>query len=176
MTATDGGGKIVLTHSRYGSGNGFTVSSNPFGLAGTFAGKDVSGTIGGLAATGSGQSLTGTGTLDGLILSVTATPAEVAAASGNLALGTVTVASGTMSKMVEFLDAMTTTGGSISRARDRWTSQIKLIDDRITQMESRLADRELTLRKRFTAMETALSNMQALSNALASQLSGMTPR
>ncbi|MDH3251119.1 MAG: flagellar filament capping protein FliD, partial [Acidimicrobiia bacterium] len=91
VSASQVGNTIRLGDTRYGSAHSFTVSANDYGLDGTFQGTDVAGTIGGLAATGSGRSLTGTDGLSSMVLSIGATPAEVAAAGGTLSLGDVSV-------------------------------------------------------------------------------------
>ncbi len=173
VTASASGGAIQLDETRYGSAFGFTVAANSFGLAGTFTGTDVAGTIGGIAATGSGRALRGTGTLDGLTLTVTATQADVTAAGGTLDLGTVSITSGLATRLDEYLDTVDGTDGVIDRARDRWTSQIDLIDDRIDELEDRIARREETLRRQFTAMESALSRLTATSQQLAAGLAGL---
>ncbi len=173
VKATSSGGAIRLDETRYGSAFSFTVAANSFGLAGTFTGTDVAGTIGGVAATGTGRSLQGTGTLDGLILTITASAAEVAAAGGTLSLGTVSITSGLASRFDEYLETVEGTDGVIDRARDRWASQIELLDDRIEDLEDRIAMREEILRRQFTAMETALSRLTATSQSLGAALAGL---
>src|SRR5690606_154889 len=68
LTATAVGGELKISGSSYGSAAGFEVAytaggGDPAALlglaAGSYAGLDVTGTIGGLAATGVGQILTG---------------------------------------------------------------------------------------------------------------------
>ena len=45
-------------------------------------------------------------------------------------------------------------------AQDRWRDRVDDIDDQIARYEDRLALREQTIRRQFTAMETTLSNLQ----------------
>ncbi len=157
---------IVLTSSESGSGSSFTVSANTFGLAGTFTGADITGTIDGVAGVGGKTTLTGSGTLAGLRLAITATQSEVDAAGGTLDLGEVTVSSGLGASFLWFLDSVTETGGLIDRATDRWDAQVRLADDRIEQLESRLDMREAALRRQFSALESTMAQLQGLSNQL----------
>ncbi len=174
VVASSSGGAIKLDETRYGSAFSFTVAANSFGLAGTFTGTDVAGTIGGIAATGTGRALRGTGTLDGLTLTISATAAEVSAAGGTLDLGTVSITSGLAPRFDEYLETVEGLDGMIDRARDRWAAQIDLIDDRIEALEDRIVRREEILRRQFTALETALSRLTAMSQSLGAALSGLT--
>ncbi len=173
LAATENGASISLGETRYGTAGEFTVTGDPFGLAGTHTGQNVIGTIGGLAASGSGRSLSGSGSLDGLLLSISATSAHVSAAGGTLDLGSVTIRSGLAATFDSFLESVTKTGGLVDRATDRWDAQIKLADDRIAQLEERLVRREAALRRQFTALETAMGRMQGLSSQLAAGLSSL---
>ena len=173
LTATVDGGTITLADSRYGTSGNFTVTGDPFGLSGTHSGTDVAGTIGGIAASGTGRSLSGTGTLDGLILAITATPGQVTAGGGSLDLGTATVRSGLAATFDEFIDSVIGSGGLIDRATDRWDAQIKLAEDRMDQLEERLERREAALRRQFTALESAMGRMQSLAGQLASGLQSL---
>ena len=173
VAAAGDGTSLNLTSVGFGSGNSFTVAGDPWGLAGTYTGVDVAGTLGGLAATGTGRSLLGTGALDGLLVSITATPGQVSAAAGNLSLGSVTVKSGLAATFQELVDGIIKTGGVIDRATDRWDSQIKLTDNRIEQLQERLIRREAALRRQFTALETAMGRLQGLSGQLAAGLNSL---
>jgi flagellar hook-associated protein 2 len=174
LVASESSGSIRLETAGYGTGAGFTVAANPFGLAGTFTGVNVAGTIGGLAATGLGRSLSASGALDGLILSISASSGEVAGAGGNLALGTVGIRSGKVAGLTELLDSYLDTGGAIDRATDRWDAQIKVADARISDLEKRLERKEASLRKYWTSLETAMSRMAALSSQLSAGLASLS--
>jgi flagellar hook-associated protein 2 len=173
VVATNQSGAIVMGATRYGSSDPFTVTANDFGLAGTHAGADVAGTIGGVAATGNGQSLSGTGTRDGLVLTVTATPDQVSAGGGTLGLGTVIVRSGLATTFEDYLDSILDAGGTIERAKDRWEAQIRVADDRIEQLQERLERREAALRRQYTAMESAMGRLTGLSASLGAALSSL---
>lgn len=173
VSASASGGSIALTAAGYGSSNSFTVAGDPWGMAGTYSGTDVAGTIGGIAATGNGRTLSGTDAYDGLLVSITATQDQVTGAGGTLGLGTVTINSGLASKFEEFLSGLIETGGVIDRATDRWDAQIKLADSRIEQLEERLDRREAALRRQFTALETAMGRLQGLSSQLAAGLNSL---
>lgn len=173
LAVSNNGGAIEISHNRYGAANDFSVSANGLGLAGTFSGADVAGTINGIAATGSGQSLTGTGDLDGLLLTITASAAEVAGAGGTLGLGSVTISSGLAATFEEYLDSITGTGGNIDRAQERWENAISDADDRIEDLERRIELREVFLRRQYAALESSMAQLTGLSSQLAAGLSGL---
>ena len=165
---------IELNHSSYGSAATFDVVGDPFGLAGSYAGVDVAGTIGGEAATGSGRSLTASaGDPEGLIISVSATAADVSGAGGSLSLGSMTYSRGVFGSLDQTIGYAEGSGGRIARAQDLTASQIDLIDDRIEVLEGRLDRREAALIKQFAALETAMASLQAQSSWLSSQLSSL---
>jgi flagellar hook-associated protein 2 len=174
ISASEVGGAIQLEETRYGTAAAFSVSPNSFGLEGTFAGVDVAGTIGGDPSTGSGQLLTSTsGSSNGVTVGITASASEVSAAGGSLDLGSVSVTTGFAKRLEELLDTFEGTNGAIDRARDRWQSQIDLLDDRIEVFQDRLERREAALLRQFTALETAMSRLIALSNSLTAQLNSL---
>ena len=165
---------IELDHSAYGSGASFEVVGDPFGLAGTYAGTDVAGTIGGEAATGSGRSLTAdSGDPEGLIIRITASTGDVSGAGGSLSLGSFTYSRGVFGSLDQTIGYAEGSGGKISRAKDLVASQIDLIEDRIEILEDRLDRREALLIKQYAALETAMSSLQSQSSWLTTQLSSL---
>ena len=165
---------IELNHSSYGSAAEFEVIGDPFGLAGTYAGVDVAGTIGGEAATGSGRSLSSTaGGPTGLILQITANAGDVSGAGGSLSLGNMTFNRGVFGSLDRTIGYAEGSGGRIARAQNLATSQIDLIEDRIEVLEDRLDRREALLIKQYAALETAMSSLQAQSSWLTTQLSSL---
>ena len=169
----DASGNLTLSETRYGSAYSFTVTdtsatpTNDFGLAGTHTGIDVEGTIGGNAATGSGQYLTGTaGDTEGLQLK-----ADAAAGTFTADFDYSAGLGGTFSRL---LSTMEGSDGSIQRQRDSVKSQIDGYQDQIDDYQVRLDQREQTLRKQFTAMETALQTLQSQGNWMAQQISGLS--
>jgi flagellar hook-associated protein 2 len=165
---------IELNHASYGSAATFDVVGDPFGLAGSYAGVDVAGTIGGEIATGSGRSLTASaGDPEGLVLSISASAADVSGAGGSLSLGSMTYSRGVLGSLDRTIGDAEGSGGRIARAQDFTASQIDLIDDRIEVLEDRLDRREAALIRQFAALETAMSSLQAQSAWLSSQLSSL---
>ena len=71
------------------------------------------------------------------------------------------------------VDVAEGSGGSIARARDRWQSQIGLIDDRIEVMEDRVERREAELIRQFAALEVALASLQTQGEWLTAQLASL---
>jgi flagellar hook-associated protein 2 len=175
IAATASSGKISLDESRYGSDSSFTVAANDFGLAGTFSGVNVAGTMGGNAASGSGNTLTGTtGATKGMALSVTASAADVAGAGGSLSLGSVTVTTGFAKRLQELSDRWDDNDAAIDVARDGAQAQISVIDKRIQVLEARLQRKNGALIRQFAALETAMSRLQSMSKALNSQLASLS--
>jgi flagellar hook-associated protein 2 len=170
-----GNDRIQFDHSSYGSAASFEIIGNFLSLAGTYAGTDVAGTIGGEAATGSGRSLTSTaGDPTGVVLSISATAAEVAGAGGSLSLSTVDYQAGVFGALDRMLDEAEGAAGKIARARDAWQSQVDLIDDRIEILEDRIERHEALLLKQFAALETAMSTLSSQAAWLAAQLGSQT--
>ncbi|GBE25553.1 flagellar hook-associated protein 2 [bacterium BMS3Bbin02] len=168
------GDALKIQSVGYGAGHSVTIAANSFGLAGTFSGTDVQGTIGGQAASGLGQILTGSaGDPVGLGVLVSATAADVSGAGGSLSLGTLTYQAGVFGAVDSVVEAAEGSGGSLSRARDRWQSQIDLIDDRIFRLEDRLDYKEALLIKQYTALEVAMSSLSGLNQYLVGALAGL---
>ena len=179
LTAEVDGGALRLDTTRYGSVATFAVegldadgevdpADDALGLAGTFAGQDVEGTIGGIAATGAGRTLTSaTGIAsEGLSVTWTGTADDVAAGASFAA----TFGRGMIGEMGATLRSMEGSNGSIARARQGVDSQIAVYQTRIEGFEQRLLTRESTLRRQFTAMETALARLNSQGEWLTSQL------
>ena len=165
---------IQLDHSGYGSAADFEVIGDPFGLAGTYAGTDVAGTIGGEAATGNGRSLTASaGDPEGLVVLVSATAAEVSGAGGSLSLGDITYARGVLGSLDQTIGYAEGSGGRIARAQDLTAAQIDLIDERIEVLEDRLDRREAMLIRQYAALESAMATLQSQSAWLTSQLAAL---
>lgn len=155
--------------STSGLGNVEVTQSSAGGEAGTgtgAAGTDIAGTINGEAATGSGQVLTGSSgnaNTDGLALLITAqTPGSY---------GTVSFSKGLGASLSEYLGSISEpVTGTIASTEDSLNSQIKYINDDITNMNARLAVKEEQLYRQFAAMESALSKLQSQGSYLTSQI------
>jgi flagellar hook-associated protein 2 len=82
---------------------------------------------------------------------------------------------GLASQLEEYLTSMTdSTKGLLAGRRENINSNIERIDDRIAQMELRLAKREETLKSQFTAMEQLVSVMNSQSDYLTQQMSALS--
>jgi flagellar hook-associated protein 2 len=177
------GGQLVLKTSAYGSLASFEVQSNALGAAGeqtglvaatgvweSHAGIDVAGTINGVTATGQGQALIAPAldpTLGGLALTITAT------APG--ALGTFTYIPGIAARLdAAASDAIDFGTGSITTAISGRQTRISQLNDQISNWDVRLAAREATMRRQFSAMETMLGKLRDQSNWLAGQLASLS--
>lgn len=179
LAAEVSGTAIKLATSVHGSAVSFTVATsggtaNQFGLDGTFTGQDASAQIGGETITGKGQLLTGaTGNTEGLSVRITATQAEVEAASGSLNLGSITFTRGLAGQLSSVLTEFEGTTGAVATTVTRIKDQIALYQGRIDRFEVRLAAREALLVRQFAAMEAALGQLTSQGNYLASQLANL---
>ena len=71
--------------------------------------------------------------------------------------------------IIRFLDPTIQGGGVIDRIKGSLDESLRELDKRARDFESRLALREDTLRRQFTAMEEAIANSRALNSFLSSQ-------
>jgi flagellar hook-associated protein 2 len=167
ILAEQSAGAIKLSAgSFYGSAYDIAVwNDGLWGLDNVSAGVDIAGTIGGESATGVGRTLSATaGNPTGMSVLISATAAELA--GGPLSLGNIDFAQGLAGGIDGFLDRIEGIDGDITRARAEWDSRIEIVDDSIESMEIRMVTREQQLRREFTAMETALSQLQNQSSFL----------
>lgn len=163
---TDSAGVLTITSNAYGAssivsiigGNGATNLFGAAAVAGS-SGTDIAGTIGGGIATGAGQYLT---TSDGLKIQV------LGGTLGNR--GSVEFSRG----LGYLLDALTetylATDGVIDSKTDGFNSSIDRIDDQRGTLQLRLVAIEKRYRAQFTALDSAISNMNSTSSFLSEQL------
>lgn len=154
LVAENVAGTLRITSKRYGTTGNFVVE----GATGTTTdGVNVAGTIHGEAATGNGQYLTGNAgnaNTDGLQVQVTAT------STGSV--GRIVYTKGVASLAQDLIESYTdTVNGALTATDKSIQQQIDDLGASIKAFEERLKLRERTLRDRFTAMERAISALQA---------------
>ncbi len=176
VASLDGDGKLVVTSKRFGTNGRFTLTSNlaaandnsGVGMSeGTMVdGLDVAGTINGEAAAGNGQFLIGNAdapNISSLQIQYTGTTTGT--------VGTIAFNKGMASVMNKTLSNFTdSTTGLFKTIDDSIQSQIDDLTASITQKQDLSSLLEDTLRKKFTAMETALAQLQQQSSSLAGML------
>lgn len=181
ITASKDGDRIVLTSKKYGSPGGFTVKSDlPAASDNTgigtaevaVVGQNVAGTINGEPAIGSGQFLTGMAGntfTDGLQLQIT---------GGALGSRGMLIYSKGIATMVHRTldDALDFANGSLNAGINALDAQMSGIDDSVKRLEEALTRKEEILRRKFTAMEDALSRLQAQTARLSSLIQAMQQR
>ena len=173
----DSGNHLVLSSQHYGSGNGFTASSDTAASATNSGigpslsvayGVDVQGTINGEPATGTGRTLTGNAgnaTTEGLQILVTAT-APSGAAPGHVAV-THGVADSLNQTLTQILDPI---NGSVAGAETGLNSQISDTQAQIASIQTEVSTYTDYLTQIFSQMETRISALQAQGNAFAAQI------
>jgi len=175
-----GGNELQVTGSAYGAKAKLTITFELGGIAAAqqlgfnttaYEGVNVAGTINGMAATGSGRVLVakapalGTNAAEGLNVLYTGTSPGTADVTYTLGLGGMMF--NRAAPMVQDGD------GLISAKEDAIQTAIDNATRRADAAQRRLDKMRETLVKRFTAMETALSRLQAQSSALVNQLNAL---
>ena len=175
----DAANHLVISSQRYGSGAGFSVSSDSAAdatnsgigpaLIATF-GVDVAGTINGEPATGTGRTLTGNAgnaKTEGLQLLVSATAASpVGGATGSVTVNQ-GVADGLNQRLTQILD---TVNGSVAGAEASLNSQISDTQAQISQIQTDISTYKDYLTQMFSDMETRVSMLQAQGSAFAASI------
>ncbi|CAN5240614.1 hypothetical protein BH09GEM1_BH09GEM1_12400 [soil metagenome] len=178
LSATVSAGALKIAGSNYGLTSTFTTSygaadatsAAQLGIAsGLHAGTDVQGSINGVAAVGAGQSLTGAAgtTTAGLVVRY------FGASTGPAGSVKISVGTGAlMSRLALFL----TRGGS--GLVDSVTSQLEIstasLQKRSADVTDRIARHKTTLLAQFSAMELAISRIQAQGSQMTSMINALT--
>lgn len=139
----------------------------------TDTGIDVAGSIGGEIAQGIGQQLSGADDtdMDGLIVTVYATAASIAAKGGDF--GTIGVSRGVLDAFADKIDGITDPfDGTIKSITDSYDDSIEVAQTRIDAMEQRLTRREELMVRQFSAAEQAIAQLQQLQQSLGAVTSG----
>ena len=170
---------LVIASQRYGSGTGFSVTSDSAadgknsGIGPTLStiyGVDVAGTINGEPATGIGRTLTGNAgnaTTEGLQLLVSATAASPpGGATGHVTINQ-GVADGLGQTLTQILDPV---NGAVAGAETSLNSQISDTQAQISQIQADVSTYKDYLTQLFSDMETRVSALQAQGNAFAASI------
>ncbi|MCB2201376.1 flagellar filament capping protein FliD [bacterium] len=175
-------GYLRFRSSNYGSSSNVTIDSSigsnavtVLGLAAATseAGKDVAGTINGEEATGTGQLLKGKAgneTTDGLQIRVTYTEDDLI----DGVEGTVTVASGIASRIVNTVDTLSQAGiGMLDRRISGVEDQIEDLNGQIEAFDVKMGLRRERLVLQYYAMEQALGQMNSIGDYLTANLASL---
>jgi flagellar hook-associated protein 2 len=170
----NGGQQLVLTSDDYGSQSSFTVSSTnsgagTTGLAGTFAGLDVAGTVNGVAATGVGQFLN-TPLSDPVLagMSVRVTTANISSLTD---LGSLNYQPGIAQSLASLATAMSDpTQGEITRTIKNLQDQSTGLNGQIAFYANIVAQEQQMLLGQFATLEQTLGTLKNQSSALAGEL------
>jgi flagellar hook-associated protein 2 len=159
-SASQSGG-IDLAADRYGSAGSFSVTGgDDVGLVGSATGVDAQGTIGGTAFTATGRTVTS----GGIVYSIDATATDLATAGGSITTS-VTFTDGLAGALSRIGNEGSSDGAALT-AKTALADRIANINDRIARYDDQLALREATLRRKFTAMETMLAQLQSVGASL----------
>lgn len=173
VASVDGSGKLLVESKRYGTSGNFTLTSNLAAGAdntgigtssqGTVVtGSDIQGTINGEPATGNGQYLvgnSGNAKTEALQILFTGNTTGV--------VGSVSLRKGVGSQatdlMSTFLDSV---NGILTASDNTLKAQYDDLATQITDLNSRIAVKEESLRAKFTRMEEAISKIQSQGSRL----------
>ncbi len=171
----NGGQQLVLTSDDYGSQSTFTVASTnsgagSTGLAGTFTGTDVAGTINGVVATGQGQFLNAPSsdpTLAGLSVQVT-TPNI----SSLTDLGSLTYQPGIAQSLSTLATAMSDpTKGEITQTVQNMQSQSTGLNSQIAFYANIVSQEQKMLLNQYANLEETIGTLKNQGSALTAELS-----
>ncbi len=180
--SVDSSNHLVLSAQRFGTGAGFTVSSDRTadgtnsGIGPSLTvtdGQDVAGTINGEAATGRGRTLSGNAgnaTTDSLQLLVTATAATPAGQS----LGHVSVTHGVGDSLNQVLTSiLDPTNGSVAGAENSLNDQISDTQIQIQKIQDQISTYTDYLQQVFSQMETRISSLKSAGDAFNAQVAAL---
>ena len=171
----NGGQQLQLTSDDYGSQAAFSVSSTgsgsgTTGLAGSFAGVDVAGTINGVTATGRGQFLTAPSsdpTLAGLSVQVTASNVSTLTD-----LGSINYQPGIAQALSSLGSAMSDpTQGAITQTVKNLQNQSSGLNSQIAFYAAIVNQQQHMLLNKYATLEQTLGTLKNQSSALAAELS-----
>jgi flagellar hook-associated protein 2 len=179
----DGGNLLTLTSLAFGSASNVTVSSGSalaaLGMTAgqTDTGVDVVGRfiVNGQieTAVGRGRVLTGDSDNDNtadLQVQVTLSPAQILGGSE----GTVTVTRGVASRLDQALNRLLNAEtGKLSTVNQRFEETIESLQSSIDRQNAAFELQQQRLIEQFTALETAMSQLQSTSSFLSGQLAGI---
>ncbi|MCU1398080.1 MAG: flagellar hook-associated 2 domain protein [Acidimicrobiales bacterium] len=171
VNAEVSGGGVRLTAAGFGGAGSFE-SDLDVGGAGTWAtnaGTDIAGTIDGQAAIGVGNRLS--------LLDAATSPArglgiDVAEGlSGNV--GPIEYAPGIAARLAALGTTLTSANGALTTSATTYDARSAEYDSQIAAFEVRMTAKELQYRKQWTAVQSALANLQNQGTWLASQVTGL---
>lgn len=180
LTAMNDNGKLKLTSTDYGANTWFQVTTNKAGdginsfqvwnsiTTRSDEGVDIAGTINGHTAMGSGNKLVSNSGFAETGLSITV---DATSPGG---YGTIQISSGIADKLPSILSTyLDDTTGILDLKEQSIQSTINSIDDRVQQMNDRISRMEDRLRAQFTRLETLISQYNATSQYLTTQLANL---
>ena len=186
VTAVDVGGQLQLESIGYGSTGGFSVAyagggadgSSQLGLpAGSYTGLDVMGSYSTTDANGVTTSITATGRGQRLTADAGTTAAGLEVdylGSAIGSAGTLSYSLGLGGMMARAADGFARGGdGAFQLQMDSLDQSVTGLEQRISDAEARLQTRQDALVRQFTAMEAAMSRMQAQSAWLSQQIAAL---
>ncbi len=168
VAVTESGGFLTITSVSYGSSSVVDITGGNgaaalMGAPTETNGLNAAGSIGGVLATGSGQILSAaSGDPQGLSIAI------IGGALG--ARGTLDYAIGYASSLKEWATSILASDGILASRTDGIDKTIADIDKRRAELETRLIGIEKRYRAQFTALDVALSSMNATSTYLTQQL------
>lgn len=172
VVSTSSGYVVQVTSAGYGSSQSFTVSESgsDFGLAGTFTGTDVSGTINGVTATGDGQVLSAPVSdpvLAGLSLLV-----SVPGITSATDIGSYTYSPGLAQSLASLASAATSPTGDVTTEINNLQQQSLNLDPEIAMYQQIANEEQQMLEAQFSQLDATLAALQQQGSYLSSALGG----
>ena len=170
VVSTSSGYTLQVTSANYGFSQSFSVSEpgSAFGLAGTYSGTDVSGTINGVAATGDGQVLSASvsdPTLAGLSLLVTV-PGITSATD----VGSFTYSPGVAQSLASLASATTAPTGVVTSEVNDLQQQSTNLGPEIAMYQQIANEEQQMLQAQFSQLDATLASLQQQGSFLSSAL------
>ncbi len=170
VVSSGGSSYLQITSASYGTAGDFSVteSGTDFGLAGSFTGANVAGTIDNVAASGNGQILsapTGNPTLAGLSLNV-----GITGITSATTIGTYDYTPGIAQQLSSLAASLTGPNGAVTTEISGLQARSSAINPEIASQQQIVNEESAMLNKTFDQLEVTLQGLKEQSSALTSAI------
>ena len=170
IDVTDSAGSLTFTARKWGGAGNFELNGD-LGNAAAWSsviGADVVGTVDGILGTGDGTKLrvptTAASDTRGLVVDI--------APGATIGTATVEYHPGVAARLGQVLGRLSDAPGSLSS--NSYNDRIKALQTQMDRFQSRMADKEVALRRQWSVIQSTLESLQSQGSWLASQVSSMS--